>query len=58
MGDGRRLEAVLDELHDSYIWRVNCAVAEGRDDLVRVLADEYVEAALRVITSAEEAGAA
>jgi hypothetical protein len=43
---------LLRELHDSYVWDVNAAVTEGREDLVWQLVDDYVEAALR--TMAEE----
>ena len=39
----------LRELHESYIWAVNAAVAEGREDLVWKLADEYTDRALRLI---------
>jgi len=40
----------LRELHDAYVWSVNAAVAEGRDDLVAELADEYTVEALRIMT--------
>ena len=36
----------LRELHELYVWQVNAAVEEGRDDLVEQLADEYLEEAL------------
>ena len=36
----------LRELHELYVWQVNAAVEEGRDDLVDQLADEYLDAAL------------
>jgi hypothetical protein len=36
----------LRELHELYVWQVNAAVEEGRDDLVEQLADEYLEAAV------------
>jgi hypothetical protein len=39
----------LRELHDAYVWKVNAAVAEGRDDLVRRLSDEYVDEAARLL---------
>jgi hypothetical protein len=41
--------ARLHELHDEYVWRVNAAVAEGREDLIRRLSDEYVEEAVRIL---------
>jgi hypothetical protein len=41
-GESQRLR----ELHELYVWQVNAAVEEGRDDLVAELADEYLEAAL------------
>jgi len=40
---------VLAELHDSYVWDVNAAVAEGREDLVRDLADDYFERSVRLM---------
>jgi hypothetical protein len=43
--DGR-----LRELHDEYVWEVNAAVGEGREDLVRPLADEYLDAAMRMVS--------
>jgi hypothetical protein len=41
--------ARLRQLHDDYAWKVNAAVAEGRDDLIRRLSDEYVEEAVGLI---------
>ena len=41
-GESQRLR----ELHELYVWHVNAAVEEGRDDLVAQLTDEYLEAAL------------
>jgi hypothetical protein len=54
-GETRRLR----ELHELYVWQVNAAVEEGRDDLVAELADEYFEVALAELAVArpEEAGA-
>jgi hypothetical protein len=40
---------VLAELHDSYVWDVNAAVAERREDLVRDLADDYFERSVRLM---------
>jgi hypothetical protein len=45
--DSGRLRA----LHEHYVWQVNAAVAEGRDDLVAELADEYLEDALAELTA-------
>lgn len=42
----------LRELEDEYVAAVNAAVAEGRDDLVRALADEYPDAAAQVLAQA------
>jgi hypothetical protein len=39
----------LRELHETYIWDVNAAVAEGREDLVARLVDDYFDAAVRVM---------
>ena len=41
----------LHELHEDYAGRVNRLVAEGREDLVRELADGYTEEALRLIVA-------
>lgn len=41
--------ARLRELHDDYAWKVNAAVAEGREDLIRRFCREYVEEALRML---------
>jgi hypothetical protein len=46
----------LRELHELYIWQVNAAVAEGRDDLVAELADEYLEAAVAELAGGRAAG--
>jgi hypothetical protein len=40
---------VLAELHDSYVWDLNAALAEGRDDLVRDLSDDYFERSVRLM---------
>lgn len=45
----------LDALHDSYVYAVNTAVADGRDDLVYQLADDYFDDALRVLTGSPAA---
>jgi len=46
----------LRELHDTYVWEVNAAAGEGRLDLVRQLADQYLDEALRLVTDGEPAG--
>ena len=45
----------LDELHDSYVYAVNAAVEEDRDDLVFRLADDYFDDALRLLTGSPAA---
>jgi hypothetical protein len=40
----------LRELHETYVWKVNAAVGEGRDDLIRRLARDFTDEALRLIT--------
>jgi hypothetical protein len=45
----------LRELHEYYVWQVNAAVAEGRDDLVAELADDYLEVALAELAAARPA---
>jgi hypothetical protein len=49
-GDAERLR----ELHDSYVWEVNAAVGEGRMDVVWRLVDDYMDTALRVLTSTDD----
>ena len=41
----------LRELHELYVWQINAAVEEGRDDLVAELAEEFTEEALAVLTA-------
>ena len=43
----------LQELHDTYVWEVNAAVGEDRLDLVWKLADDYMDQALRLMTTGE-----
>jgi len=47
---------LLRELHESYVWKVNAAVEEGRMDLVWNFADEYTDEALRLMTTLESPG--
>jgi hypothetical protein len=43
--DGR-----LRGLHDEYVWEVNAAIGEGREDLVRQLVDDYLDTAMRMMS--------
>jgi hypothetical protein len=43
--------ARLRALHDDCVWRVNEAVAEGREDLIRMLSEEYLEQAVRILAA-------
>jgi len=45
----------LRELHEFYVWQVNAAVEEGRDDLVAELAEEYFEVALAELATTRPA---
>ena len=47
---------LLRELHETYVWKVNAAVEEGRMDLVWDFADEYTDEALRLMTTLESPG--
>ena len=38
------------DLHDLYVWEVNAAIGKGRQDLVRELADDYFDLAIRAMT--------
>jgi hypothetical protein len=40
----------LRELHDAYVWRVNAAVGEGREDLIWRLVDDYLDEAMQMMT--------
>ena len=48
----------LRELHEDYVWQLNSAVGEGREDLVWRLVDDYTEAALRLMVAEYGAGCA
>ena len=50
--------ASLADLHDVFVEEVNAAVAEGRDDLVRDLADDYFERSVRVMIGQQPPGCA
>ena len=43
----------LRELHDAYVWEVNAAIGEDRIDLAWQLADDYMDRALRLLSTAE-----
>jgi hypothetical protein len=45
----REQTARLRELHDNCVWKVNAAVAEGREDLIQLLSGEYLEQAVRIL---------
>jgi hypothetical protein len=39
----------LQMLHDHYIWEVNSAVAEGRDDLIERLVDDFLRQSMHLM---------
>jgi hypothetical protein len=47
--DGVGADRRLRDLHDVYVWEVNAAVGEGREDLVQRLVDEYFDAAIQMM---------
>jgi hypothetical protein len=49
----RDLPTTLRQQHDSYIERLNIAIAEDRNDLVDALAAEFTEVALSTLLAAE-----
>ncbi|MGE3287855.1 MAG: hypothetical protein AB7J32_17415 [Pseudonocardia sp.] len=49
------IETRLKALHDRYASAVNEAIAEDREELAHKLADEYTDAALRLILTETEA---
>ena len=49
--DGERGEQ-LRRLHDEYVWDVNSALEDGREDLVRGLSDAYADDASLVLAAA------
>src|SRR5438094_3903532 len=56
LADREELDARLRALHDDYAWKVNAAVAEGREDLIRRLSDEYVEEAAHLLAEQSPGG--
>jgi hypothetical protein len=38
-------------LHDHYIWEVNSAVAEGRNDLIERLVDDFLRESMHLMAS-------
>jgi len=51
----RSISEELTELHDTYTWEVNAAVASEDEEFLNRLANEYTDRALRVITSPRHA---
>jgi hypothetical protein len=49
--DPEDLTIRLRRLHEDHVERVNMALAEGREDLVRELSDSYMDQSLTLITS-------
>jgi hypothetical protein len=43
--DGRLLD-----LHDEYVWEVNAAIAEGREDLIQRLVDDHLDKAMQMMS--------
>jgi hypothetical protein len=48
---GPSISDELNELHNTYVWEVNAAVDRDDDYYIAVLANEYTERALRVMTT-------
>ena len=44
------VDGLLRDLHDRYVWEVNAAVGEGREDLVQHLVDEYFDEAVQMMS--------
>ena len=44
---GEQETARLRDLHDDYAWELNAAIAEGREDLIAGLVDDYLAAAVQ-----------
>jgi hypothetical protein len=44
----------LHDLHEHYVWLVNAAIEEGREDLVWRFSDEYLVEAMRLMTEEHE----
>jgi len=40
----------LQVLHETYVWEVNAAIGEGREDLVWKLVDDYLAEAMQAMT--------
>jgi len=49
----RDLPTTLRQQHDSYIERLNIAIAEDRNDIVDALAAEFTDVALNTLLAAE-----
>jgi hypothetical protein len=52
---GPTISDELTELHNDYVWEVNAAVERDDDERAALLADEYTEIALRVLTTPRRA---
>jgi hypothetical protein len=48
---GPTISEELTELHNTYVWEVNAAVDRNDDRYVELLANEYTERALRIMTT-------
>lgn len=48
---GPTISDELTELHNTYVWEVNAAVDRNDDRHVELLANEYTERVLRVLTT-------
>ena len=46
----------LGELHDSYVWEVNAAVAADRLDLVQELCDDFLEQSVALLAAVGPGG--
>jgi hypothetical protein len=44
------LSARLAALHDDYVYRVNCAIENGREDLAQELSDRFFEEATELMS--------
>ncbi len=52
MAAPRDLTGALRDLHDDYVWQVNAAIEEGREDLVDKLVEQYLDDAMHTMTQA------
>jgi hypothetical protein len=47
---GPTISDELSELHNTYVWAINAAIDRNDDKYAELLANEYTERALRVMT--------